>query len=156
MTKPVNYTISFIIATILCWSLLTQIVFVSSFDKTKRAVARWPYFSLPHLQLALEFYRNGSIETDKELVLGKNLLFKNPDAIKETEAEIVLPKEIEKKIIFWETLSEKGVDLPFAYLKIALLKLRLYDVKSALEWWQKAFYLNPNSESVKEVRKILD
>ena len=85
--------------------------------------------------------------------MGKNLLFKNPDIINEAEAEIVLPEEIEKKIVFWKRLSEKGVDLPFAYLKIALLELRLYDKKSAEEWWQKAFYLNPNSEIVGEVGK---
>jgi len=159
MTKFVgnlkNYAITSFIGILLCWSLLIQIVFVSSFDKAKQAAARWPYFSLPHLQLAVEFYRNNSIKTDRELFLGKKLFFKNPNIINEAEAEIILPEEIEKRIVFWETLSKKGIDLPFAYLKIALLKLSLYDERSAEEWWQKAFYLNPNSEVVKEVRKIL-
>ena len=157
MTKFVrNYIICSILAVLLCWSLLIQIVFVSSFDKAKQAAARWPYFSLPHLQLAVEFYRNGSIKTDRELFLGRNLLFKNQGIINEAESEIVLPEEVEKRIVFWKTLSEKGVDLPFAYLKIALLKLSPYDKKSALEWWQKAFYLNPNSEIVGEVGKIIE
>jgi len=159
MTKLIvnfkNYIITFVIAIIFCWSLLIQIVFVSSFDKVKQAAARWPYFSMPHLQLALEFYRSSSVKTDRELFLGKKLLFKNPDIISKTESEIVLPEEIEKKIVFWEIFSKKGIDLPFVYLNIALLKLRIYDMTSALEWWQKAFYLNPNSETVKEVEKII-
>lgn len=150
-----NYTISCVIAVLLCWSLLIQLVFVSSFDKAKQAAGRWPYFSLPHLQLAVEFYKNNSAETDRELFLGKKLFFKNPNIINEVEAEIILPEEVEKKIVFWETLSKKGIDLPFVYLKIALLKLSLYDRKSAEEWWQKAFYLNPNSEVVEEMEEVI-
>ena len=160
MTKFVgnlkNYSITSVILIILCWSLLIQLVFVSSFDKVKQAVSRWPYFSTPHLQLAVEFYKNSSLDTNREFLLGKKLLFRNPDIINYAENEIVSPEEIEKKIIFWKALLNNGVDLPFAYLNIALLKLSVYDIKSANEWWQKAFYLNPNSEIVVEVREIIN
>ena len=88
--------------------------------------------------------------------MGKKLLFRNPDIIEYAENEIVSPEEIEKKIIFWKALLNNGVDLPFAYLNIALLKLSVYDIKSANEWWQKAFYLNPNSKIVVDVREIIN
>jgi len=56
----------------------------------------------------------------------------------------------------WETFTENWTDFRDAYLKLAILYHRANNEEMAKVKFQKAFELDPNSEKVAEVRRVLN
>jgi hypothetical protein len=144
-----------ILVVFLIWSFLIQFVLTSKFDEVKAGVARWPQFSVPHLELALYLFQSGSTQAQKELALGKKALFPNQNLINKVEKVVNQPQLVKNHIDYWQGFSQKGVDSNQAYLHLALLNFQLYRDKEATEAWQKAFWLDPNDKITEEVKKVI-
>jgi len=140
---------------LLAWSVLIQNYFLTSFDRAKQAVSRWPYFSTPHFIFAQELFNSGSPESKKEFLIGKQALFVDKNLLGRTEEEVTQPERIADQINYWQSFVSKGIESPEVYLKLALLNFRLYKNEEAKKYWEKAFYLDPNNPMVDEVKRII-
>lgn len=151
-----NYLLTSLLIGLVIWSVLTQNFFLSNFEKAKQAVARWPQLSKPHLMFALALFQTGNEQTLKELELGKNRFLKNDKTITFVEEKVTGPEQIKKKIASWERAVEGGLQNPQVYLELSLLNFKIYEDNKALQYWEKANYLDPNSDLVNEVGKIVN
>lgn len=137
----------------------------SKIDKNRLAVARWPLSIKKHVQMAKTFFENGSLEKAKlEITKAKKVyqFFKFFDFkgkakkyLKEGESLINQPEAIKKKIDYWETVLKTKPNFRDVYLRLSLLYYQLYEDEKAKQTWEKAFYLDPNNEVVREVGKEL-
>lgn len=136
----------------------------SKIDKNRLAVARWPLSIKKHVQMAKTFFENGNLEKAKlEITKAKKLyqFFKFFDFrgkakkyLKEGENLINQPEAIKKKIDYWETVLKTKPNFRDVYLRLSLLYYQLYEDKKAKQAWEKAFYLDPNNEIVREVGRL--
>lgn len=65
-------------------------------------------------------------------------------------------EKIQAEIDYWLIILEEKPDYLDAYLRLAVLNYQLKNDQTAQEYWQKAEKLDPNGESVKEVKELIN
>jgi len=136
----------------------------SSFDKAKELVARSPFDFKSHLAMAKaaaeesdfelareEFGKAASLTTEKDggRVLGLNSEF-------EEVRKVVFPEVVVDERI--AELEERLAEMPGyrdLMLRLAILYWQKGDHNNSMNYFEKAFVLDPNGEEVKEVEKII-
>lgn len=62
---------------------------------------------------------------------------------------------IEAEINFWEKIAEQYPGDGDTFLKLAVLHWQVHQQATAVDYLEKARYLNPNSEKIKEVETLI-
>jgi tetratricopeptide (TPR) repeat protein len=150
------YWLTILLIILLLYSLFIQNFFLSQFDLAKQAVSRWPMLSKPHLLMAQAFFNDGSEKCFQELETAKQSWLKNQKIIIETEKLISQPEKINQEIAFWQEKINEGLQNPAVYLTLASLNYQIDNIEKAREYWQKAFYLDPNNQEVEKIKKLIN
>lgn len=110
--------------------------------------------------MALAWFDTGNEEMAlKELELANKLLIiktnKAETALRKAEEAVTRPEKIRQEIESWEKILETRPEYRDVYLRLSLLNLSLYNNEAAKLSWERASYLDPNSEEVQEVGEII-
>lgn len=65
-------------------------------------------------------------------------------------------QNLQSQINFWKSINQKYDGYADAYFRIAVLEYRLGNFNQALEYNQKALFLNPNFEDAKKLEVLLN
>jgi len=134
--------------------------------QTKLAVARWPLSTKKNLKLAeVLFNNNYESQAIEEFKKGEKLyqLFsflrlnqKTQENLKETKKLVYSCQKIKEKISYWETVLKTKPYCRDGLLQLAALNYQLKEDKKARQYWEKAFYLDPNNYIVQQVGQIIN
>ena len=134
-------------------------------DKSRLNLSRFPWSPARHIDLALVYLNNGYldkafVEINKAEELYKYIKFfdfknKVKNKIHFGKNLINKPSLIEKEINLWQTVLTEKPSYKDAYIHLSILYYQLYQNEEAKNSWQKAFYLDPNSKLINEVKKII-
>jgi len=133
--------------------------------QAKLAVARWPLSTKKHLQMARAFfnnnYENKAIEEYKKAE-GLYRIFsfldinkKTRKSLEETKQLVYKPEKVRKDINYWETVLKAKPHYRDVFIRLAALNYQLGNEKKGKDYWQKAFYLDPNNEFVRKIGEML-
>lgn len=137
------------------WSAASQTVFLSSLDKAKQAVSRWPWASSPHVQFAINLFESGSTSAYKELTLAQQLPLQNWENISLAKDIIQKPENAKLQIKILEKLQQEKYYSPEITRRLALLNLTIYEDSQAQKYLKKMEYLDPQGEPTKQLAKII-
>lgn len=152
--------------------LLFVLVFISYFipknsiKHTTLQVSYFPYSAINRLDLSKIYWQNSSLnkanlEFNNALKITQNkLLFNNnKDSLFELSSNMKLqlekPALLEQEIINLEKLLNTNVNSRDIYLRLSLLYFELWNERQSQDYWQKAYYLDPNNKEVLEVGKLI-
>lgn len=158
--------LQFFILVIFIVALLTSYLFPKdSISKTKLRLAHWPLSVKNHLALAEVYFEQGNLNMAKSEVEKANRLynfFKVFDFRKKTnnqlESSLLMvnsPDYVNQQINYWHDVLKDKPNFRDVYLHLSLLYYQTWDETKAKEAWQKAFYLDPNNQNVKEIGKLI-
>ncbi|GEM_PF-5692453 len=145
----------FFLGFLLLSSLLNQTLLASDFDRAKTTVASWPQLAKSHLVFSLALFKTGSLDYQKELILAKNSLFWNEKKFAQQLKILNQPQLLNEVLKQWQALLDQGIESPEIYLNLSLIYYQFYQNQTAQKLWEKAFYLDPNSQLVNTVGKII-
>ena len=122
--------------------------------------AWWPWSTRAHSQMALEYFQAGDEQAAlNELKLANKLLIiktnTTSNKLKIAEEKIRQPGKIRNKITAWEKVLEEKPYYRDILLRLAILNWQIYEDEKAIDYWNRANYLDPNNESVQKVGKII-
>lgn len=127
------------------------------------AVARWPNSISKHIELGKALFNLGDLpQAQTEIKLAQNLYkyWKMVDIngrlkkqIEEGDQYINQKVIIKSQIGQLETILRDKPHYRDVYLQLSILNYQLWQDEKAREYWNKAFYLDPNNEKVQEVGK---
>ncbi len=146
-------------------ALLTVNLFFSgkeAYDLAKEQAQLYPQNPQPHLLLATFYQQNNDLdraETELKLAvrdrgLGASSIADNE--LRKIQQLRVQPGEMETEIIRWEKTVAKYSGYRDGYLKLAYLNWKLYRNKLAKSYWEKAFFLDPNNETVRRIGELVN
>ncbi len=132
---------------------------------TQLNTARWPLSIKRHLQMAKTYFENGyEHEAIKEYQQAERLYqyfsfidlsktFKNQ--LEETKKIVYQRQRLKNQIEGWETVLKSKPYYRDVLVHLSVLNYQIWEDEKAKEYWQQAFYLDPNSPQVQEMGKIL-
>jgi tetratricopeptide (TPR) repeat protein len=130
------------------------------------AVIRWPYSVNKNLDMANVLFETGNLDKAKLTIQKAQSLYQlyKPldmggsmnKQLQEGQSLISQPANIQQQINHWETILSGKPNFRDVYLKLSLLYHQLWQDNKAREYWEKAFYLDPNNSKVKEVGKLIN
>lgn len=133
--------------------------------RTQLGIRNWPLFPKKHLQMAEVYFNTGDEEQaveefKKAETLYRSLAFldilgNTKKQLEEAEKLLSHPKKVRQDINYWETVLKTKPHSRDVFLRLSILNYQLYQHKKAREYWEKAFYLDPNNEVVQEFGQIL-
>lgn len=134
--------------------------------EAKLDAGRWPLSPKKHMQMSRVYFDAGNeIKAKEELTKAKSLApyfswldFNQTTArqLDQTQKLIEQPEELRKQISFWEEIIQENPYYRDVLLRLSLLSYQLVDDQKAQEYWQRAFYLDPNNDLVQKVGKIIN
>jgi len=151
---------------------LLLLIFIVSFlwprneiTKAKLAVGRWPLSFKKHLLFSETLFNNNKegmateeLERAKSLYQTFSFLDFSQKAKKKflkTEELITQPEKIRQQINSWETVLKSKPHSRDILLHLTVLNYQLWQDEKAQDYWQKAFYLDPNNSLVQQVGQII-
>ncbi|HUV46944.1 MAG TPA: hypothetical protein VMW29_02300 [Candidatus Bathyarchaeia archaeon] len=156
---------SFVLFGLLFFLLLNLCWPKKEIDKAKLGASRWPLSVEKHLALSRTFFQNGNEpKALEELTLAKRLyqplkFFDFTDKLKkqleETEKLVFSRQKTKEEIEHWKAILQSKPSSRDIFLQLALLHYQLLDEERTKEYWQKAFYLDPNSEIVLKIGQLV-
>lgn len=133
--------------------------------KSKFDVGHWPLSAKKHLQFSQTLFNNNKEdqaveEYKKAKALYQPLSFldlnqKTKKKLKKTEELIFQAENTRKKIDYWETVLKNKPHSRDILLNLTALSYKLWQDEKAQDYWQKAFYLDPNNKKVLELGEII-
>jgi len=128
---------------------------LSAYEK----VGWWPWSAKSHAKMATEFFEKGEEEkAKKELKIANRLLFlsltSTKTEVKNAEKKVNEPDEIKQEIESWENILEKRPFYRDVLLRLTILNYQLYENERALEYFERAEYLDPKNEEVVRVGEL--
>jgi tetratricopeptide (TPR) repeat protein len=134
--------------------------------QTKLNLARWPLSPSKHLQMAELYFNNHNErkaiqewEKAKKLYQPVSFLDLNHSFEKqlETTAKLVYqPEKIRKQIEEGKMILETKPYCRDVLISLSACYHQLSENEKAEEYWQRAFYLDPNNEIIQAMGKILE
>jgi tetratricopeptide (TPR) repeat protein len=137
----------------------------SEFKKTLLKTARQPLSLKKHILLSQSFFANGYYNLTKNEIKKAEKLnkifgfldFKNENSklISLTNDLKNKPEEIKKDIEKYKLILKTKPFYKNIYYRLSLNYWQIYQNDKALTFFNKAFYLDPNSSTTKEIEKII-
>ncbi len=134
--------------------------------QSQLAASRWPLSVNSHLQIAETYFNNNDLKNAKsELEKAKyyykylkilDIFGKTNQNINKANKLINTPDEIQTQISHLEEFLQNTPDVRDIHLHLSLLYYQLKNDEQAIKNWDKAFYLDPNNETVQEIGKELN
>lgn len=134
--------------------------------QSQLAASRWPLSVTAHLQMAKTYFNNNDLKNAKsELEKAKyyykylkilDIFGKTNQNINKVNKLINTPDEIQTQISHLEEFLQNTPDMRDINLHLSLLYYQLKNDEQAIKNWDKAFYLDPNNETVQEIGKELN
>ena len=128
-------------------------------------IKNWPLSPKEHLQMAKAYFNTGYEEQSVEEFKKAEALYSSfsfldilgntKKQLEEIEKLLSHPKKIRQDINYWETVLKIKPHYRDVFLRLSILNYQLYQHEKTKEYWEKAFYLDPNNKIVQEVGQIL-
>jgi tetratricopeptide (TPR) repeat protein len=141
-----------VLGTLVLLVILSSLVTISPIFKAQERAAWWPWSAKRHAEMALIWLENGNEDQAVKELKKAN---KKTRALMKAEEKVRQPEKIRQEITSWEKVLEKKPYYRDVLLRLALLNYQLYEDEKAADYWEKANYLDPNNEEVRQVRKII-
>jgi len=136
----------------------------SEITQTQLGISNWPLSAKKHSEMAKAYFNHGDekkavIELKKAESLYHSLGFldirgNTKKQLTETKTLLYQPEKIRQDISYWKTVLKTKPHYRDVFLRLSLLNYQLYQNEKAREYWEKAFYLDPNNETVQEFGQI--
>lgn len=133
-------------------AILSSLVTVSPAFKAQERAAWWPWSAKRHAEMALIWFENGNEDQAIKELKKAN---KKSQSLTKAEEKVRQPEKIRQEIASWEKIIEEKPYYRDVLLRLALLNYRLYEDEKAVDYWERANYLDPNNEEVKQVKKVI-
>lgn len=166
--RPIKPLINPLVNKIKLWHVLTMMTGIGLMGSLSNGwqvgpqmrTAWWPWSVKAHSKMALAWFENGNEEKAlEELQLANRLVIFKTEKIKaelkKTESIVNEPKEIGEEIKSWEKILKEKPYYKDVLLRLALLSYQIYEDEKAKEYFEQAYYLDPNGEEVQEVKKVI-
>ncbi|GEM_PF-1630277 len=119
-----------------------------------------PYSATAHEDLAQVFWSQGYIDAgQKELLLAMTAASKNKTSVLGISSRLHSweeePERIQKEFTFWKQVAKEKPTYRDAYMQLSFLSYQLGYVKDAKEYLSRVQSLDPNSEYVEKMEKLL-
>ncbi len=172
LPEPIKKYLTFEFIHAACLVLLFLVVWMGYFwprnklaDK-QLAVVRWPYSVNKNLDMANVLFETGNLDKAKLAIQRAQFLYQlyKPldiggrinKQLQEGQNLTSQPVKIQQQINYWETVLSGKPNFRDVYLKLSLLYFELWQDDRSREYWEKAFYLDPNNQKVKEIGKLIN
>jgi len=129
-------------------------------------IRNWPLSIKKHLQMAEVYFNRGykkqAIEEFKKAEILYNslsfldLLNNTKNRIEKTKKLLFYPEKIRQDINYWETVLKSKPHFRDVFLRLSILNYQLYQHKKTREYWEQAFYLDPNNKVVQKLGRIIE
>jgi len=152
--------LSHILILLILIMLLGSFWFGKVLPRAQESAAWWPWSAKSHAKMATGFFEKGEEKkAKKELKIANRLLFlsltNTKTEVKKVEKKINEPDKIKQEIESWENILKKRPFYRDVLLRLAVLNYQIYENEKALEYFERAEYLDPKNEEVMKIRKII-
>lgn len=127
---------------------------------------RQPYSPISHLKLSRMFFNSGygaeALAEYQKAQQGYQFFSfldfnqKVAQNLVETEKLIYKPGELKKEVQIWEEVLKTKPYARDVLLQLAALNYQLCQNEKALDYYSRAFYLDPNNTNVQTIGKLLE
>lgn len=124
-------------------------------------ISSWPLSAKKHLEMAKAYFNHGDekkavAELKKAESLYHSLAFLDikrnvKQQLEETKTLLSQPEKVRQDINYWETVLKSKPHYRDVFLRLSVLNYQLYQHEKFQEYWEKAFYLDPNNEVVQKL-----
>lgn len=166
--RPIKPILNPLVKKIKIWHVLTALIVLMvggslingwSLSSLERA-SYWPWLSKTHLNLSLYWFEVGDEEKAlAELSKANKWLFAKTswgkESLRKAEEKVFEPERIREEIRSWEKVLEERPFFRDVLLRLAILNYQVYEDDKAKDYFTQAEYLDPSSEEIEEVKKII-